>query len=89
MSEPQFPRWMIDDTSGIADARVFVAHMQSPRFVGELLPDDEAPIDGITISAPLGQTVCRICWFDSPVFDASELSASLKRAIEHHDNSRG
>lgn len=42
MSDHDFPRWLIDDTSGIADARVFVAHMRTPRFVGELLPDAEA-----------------------------------------------
>jgi len=85
----QFPRWLIDDTSGITDARVFVAHMMPPRFVGELMPDDEADIAGVTLAAPLGQTVCRITWFDDPVFDPEELIASLADAIHHHDAVRG
>lgn len=85
----QFPRWLIDDTTGISDGRVFVAHMQAPRFVGELLPDDEATIDGITLAAPLGQTLCNLVWFDEPRFDADELCRSLAVAIQHHDAIRG
>lgn len=80
-----FPRWLIDDTTGIADARVFVAHLNEPRFVGELLPDEEAELGGVTIAAPLGQTLCRIKWFDPPRFDASELCESLAAALRRHD----
>lgn len=80
---------MIDDTIGIGDGRVFVAHLAAPRFVGELLPDDEASASGITFSAPLGQTVCRIVWFDPPEFDSQELIQSLHKAILHHDSVRG
>lgn len=88
MNDP-FPRWLIDDTAGIADARVFVVHLCEPRFVGELLPDDEAPPDGVTLAAPLGQTPCRIKWLDPPRFDASELCGSLACALRHHDTARG
>lgn len=89
MSSKRFPRWLIDDTTGVADARVFVAHMAVPRFVGELLPEEEAPLDGVTIAAPLGQVLCRIEWFDPPEFDANELAQSLSRAIDHWDQIRG
>ncbi len=89
MSGPNFPRWLIDDTTGISSGRVFVAHMAAPRFVGELIPDDEAPIDGITFSAPHGQTLCRIHWYDDPIFDARETTESLSRAMRHHDSVRG
>lgn len=85
----QYPRWLIDDTTGITDARVFVAHMQRPRFIGELMPDDEADISGITLEAPFHQTVCRIEWFDDPVFDADELCRSMAEAIRHNDAVRG
>ena len=85
----KFPRWLIDDTAGISDARVFVAHLATPRFVGELLPEDEAPIDGITLTAPNGQTLCRIEWTDDPVFDADELCRSLADALAHHEAVRG
>ena len=89
MSGPQFPRWLIDDTTGIANGRIFVAHLALPRFVGELLPDEEAPIDGVTFSAPCSQSLCRIYWIDEPVFDAGEIAESLARAINHHDSVRG
>lgn len=85
----QHPRWLIDDTAGVSDGRIFVAHMIAPRFVGELLPDDEADIHGITLAAPMGQTVCRIVWFDEPVFDSEELLSSMAKAIRHHDHTRG
>ena len=83
-----FPRWLVDDTAELGDARIFVAHLHRPRFVGELMPDDEAEIAGVTIAAPLGQTLCRIDWIDDPVFDAEELCRSLAAAIEHHDSIR-
>lgn len=84
----QFPKWMIDDTAAISDARVFVAHLESPRFVGELMADDEADIDGITLAAPFGQTVCRVTWFDKPQIDDTLLQ-SMAEAIKHHDAVRG
>ena len=84
-----FPRWLIDDTAGIGDARVFVAHMRTPRFVGELLPDAEADPSGVTFAAPLGQTLCRIIWFDETRFDAAEICESLAAAIRRHDVVRG
>jgi hypothetical protein len=84
-----FPRWLIDDTAGIGDARVFIAHTIKPRFVGELLPVDEGPIDGITFPAPMGQVVCNIAWHDEPIFDSQELLGSMAKAILHHDSVRG
>ncbi len=85
----QFPRWMIDDTSGVTDGRVFVAHMQTPRFVGELMPDDEHDPAGVTIAAPGGQTICRIEWFDEPGGWSADFHESLARALDHHDAVRG
>lgn len=89
MSEfTQYPRWLIDDTSGFSDARVFIVHLAAPRFVGELVPDDEAQAEilgGITIAAPYHQSIVRIEWIDEPVFDAQELCESLARAVRHHD----
>lgn len=83
------PRWLIDDTTGIADARIYVVHTQAPRFIGELLPDDEAALSGITFGCPGGQTLCLIEWIDPPQgFDYTEMSLSLSQAINHHDNIR-
>ena len=81
--------WLIDDTADIGNARVFVVHTVEPRFVGEIVPDDEAPISGVTISATLGQTVCNVLWIDEPIFDVSDLCKSLAIAIGRHDASRG
>lgn len=32
------PRWIIDDTTRLAEARVYLALTQYPRFFAELLP---------------------------------------------------
>lgn len=86
------PQFLIDDTSDITNARIFVVHTQTPRFIGELLPEEEAELDGITISVnPGDQVLCRINWIDRPRSD-SQLSAlikSLREAIDRHDAVRG
>lgn len=88
-TKPDFPRWLIDDTADITNARVFVFHTYTPRFLGELLPDDEAPPGGATFSAPNGQTLCRVVWFDPPEFDGEDICRSLAAAIRHHEGVRG
>lgn len=84
------PRWLIDDTADITNGRVFVVHTQAPRFIGELLPEDEATLDGVEISGlPFGQVLTRILWFDEPEFEIDELCRSLIDALLHHDGVRG
>lgn len=83
------PRWLIDDTADLGAARVFVAHTQRPRFFGELFPGDEAPLAGVSIAAPQGESVGAIHWIDEPIFDADELCRSLAEAIANHYASRG
>ena len=83
------PRWLIDDTADITDARVFVAHTQTPRFVGELIPEHESRLEGLELVAPQNQVVSRIQWIDPPEFDATELTASLAAAVDHHYGVRG
>jgi len=88
--DQSLPRWLIDDTADITNARVFVVHTQTPQFIGELLPEEEASLEGIELSGlPLGQVLTRISWSNDPVFDAQELCASLCEAILHHDAVRG
>jgi hypothetical protein len=82
------PEWLIDDTAEIGEARVFCTHTRMPMFVGELLPDDEAPIVGSTFAAPHGQTLCNIVWFDQPSFsdeEAQDMCRSLAEAVKTHD----
>ena len=82
------PEWLIDDTAEIGEARVFCMHTRDPIFVGELLPDDESPIFGVTFAAPNGQTLCNIEWFDQASFSDEEASAmcrSLAKALAAHD----
>jgi len=79
------PRWLIDDSAGITNARVFAIHTQEPRLIGELLPEREAGLEGIQLTGlPYGEVLARIVWIDDPVFDADDLCRSLARAIEHH-----
>lgn len=82
------PRWLIDDTADISEARVFVTHTREPRFTGELLPEHESHLDGIELTAPQNQVVSRIRWVDPPEFDATELLESLAGAIHHHYSCR-
>ena len=88
------PRWLIDDTSDICNARIFVVHTQEPRFVGELMPEAEADaadvLDRVVISRMPGeQIVTRILWLDDPPFFdddfAADLAGSLAEAIHRHD----
>ena len=51
--EHSLPRWLIDDTADISNGRVFVFHTQTPLFVGELLPEDEAELRGIEFQRTL------------------------------------
>lgn len=81
------PRFLIDDTAGISDAQIFVIHTQTPRFIGELVPEDEAsPLGQIELTGlPLRQVLTNIVWFDDSSFDPNELIPSLAKAIERHD----
>jgi hypothetical protein len=89
-TEHSLPRWLIDDTSDVTNARIFCVHTQTPWLVGELLPDDEAELSGIELSGlPYGQVLSRIAWIDEPVFDADDLCRSLADAIRHHAAVRG
>lgn len=88
------PRFLIDDTAEIGDARIFVTHTQRPRFVGELFIEDEddglnAPISGVTLSVSDTEVLAAIDWFDDPVFDPGELVTALREAMEHHWSIRG
>ena len=83
--EHMLPRWLIDDTADIGNARVFAIHTQEPRLMGELLPKDEAELSGVELSGlPYGEVLTRIVWIDEPVFDADDLCRSLAEAIRRH-----
>ena len=82
------PEWLIDDTADVGEARIFCIHTREPRFIGELLPDDEAPIEGSVFSAPNGQTLCKIEWWDEASFSDEEASAmcrSLAASLKAHE----
>lgn len=84
------PRWLIDDTADVENARVFAMHTQTPRLIGEILPEDEAELDGVELSGLPGQVVLsRIIWFDDPIFDADDMCGSLGEAILKHEAIRG
>lgn len=84
------PRWLIDDSADVTNARVFAIHTQEPRLIGELLPSEEAALEGIELSGlPYEEVLTRIVWIDDPVFDADDLCRSLAAAIEHHAAVRG
>lgn len=88
---PEMPRFLIDDTAGISDARVLVTHTRMPRFVGELFTANEdgvfdAPfmLGGLTISLSCTEVVAIFDWIDPPVFDPNELIPALRAALEAH-----
>ncbi len=80
------PRWIIDDTS--EPGRVFCEHTEDPPFVGELLPDDKAPLIGLAIPAPGGQWVCNIRWLEeseSYFYEEQDMYDSLEEALAAHE----
>jgi len=84
------PRWLIDDTTGIADGRIFAVHTQEPRCIGELLPEDEADTDGIVIGGlPDAQVLCHINWID-PIIQSElvDMANDLVLAMTHHHGLR-
>ncbi|HUT58855.1 MAG TPA: hypothetical protein VNA25_13495 [Phycisphaerae bacterium] len=89
------PRWLIDDTADISNARIFCVHTQFPRMIGELLPEDEAELESFQISGlPCHQVLCRIAATDQASYDqivemAADLAGSLAEAIDRHEAVRG
>lgn len=84
------PRWLIDDTSDVGEARIFAVHTWKPRLIGELLPEAEAGLEGLQLSGlPFDQVLTRILWLDPPIFDADDLCRSLAEAIDRHAAARG
>ncbi len=84
---PDLPRWLIDDTAGIGDARIFVIHTQEPRFVAEHFPDGEADVSNFVISVADGDLVV-LQWLGEPPdpreIDATELIKSFNAAMDLH-----
>lgn len=83
------PRFLIDDTSDLGEARLFITHTQRPRFIGELFIDDadgnsEAPIGGVTIGISATEALANIEWIDDPAFDVEELAPALRAALDAH-----
>ena len=82
------PEWLVDDTADITNGRLFVAHTEGPALFGEILPEDDAPIDGLTVSLSGNLVLCRIVWLTNGDFD-DQMIRSLAEALEHHDDVRG
>lgn len=83
------PKFLIDDTAEISDARIFVMHTEHPRFIGELLPSEEALLSGVTFSCIHNQTLCKVQFIDDPSdYDLQLISGPLNEAIKHHDSVR-
>lgn len=88
------PRWLIDDTAGIADGRVFAMHTWEPRCIGELLPLDELSGEASPtfVDLPDGQALCRVNWLDSPdgllPEQMVDLCNDLALAMTHHQGVR-
>ncbi|MGV3605221.1 MAG: hypothetical protein ACO1RA_02355 [Planctomycetaceae bacterium] len=88
---PGFPRWLIDDTAAIADACIFVFHTRWPRFLCELIPNDELTAEDLrlSIAAPHEQSLARIQWIDNAKgADLAEIAKAFQRAYHHHESVR-
>ena len=85
IADLSIPRFLIDDTAEIGDARVFVCHTRKPRFFAEIVPEEDATRAGIEFSGlPKGEVATRIHWIDDPVFDADEMIEALSDALDSH-----
>ncbi|MBL4701669.1 MAG: hypothetical protein JKX85_10475 [Phycisphaeraceae bacterium] len=84
------PRWLIDDTTGIADGRVFAVHTQEPHCIGELLPASEVEPSDISMGElPEGQVLCHVNWQDTPdTATMVDMANDLVLAMTHHQGVR-
>lgn len=64
------PRWIFgEDATG---ERQFIIHMQSPRFIGEIFNDPDAPAEA--------QDIRIVEWIDAPGVDALFLARLMREA---------
>ncbi len=86
----QIPRFIIDDTAEPGDARVFIMHTISPRFVAELIPANESFIGvgtNVSFSLASGDSCCVLEFYDEPALsdaEASELCHAIDAVLSHH-----
>lgn len=65
------------------EGRLMVEHHTRPRFTGEIMSDETAPLSGFEIALPDSeQVVTNIEWTDPPKFDPNDLIASLTAALD-------
>ena len=85
-NNPGPPRWIIDDTANLYDARLYVVHTQYPRIFGEILPPDDEDLDIVSprIHLSNGDWLCYIHWIDPPSGSVEGMVRSLEEAIEFH-----
>lgn len=69
--------------------RLYLTHTREPRFVGELLDEEDHAIaeGGVTMSLPAsGELLARIMWIDDPAgCDLHRLRREIEDAIEEID----
>lgn len=70
---------------GIGEARQYIVHTQSPRFIAELVdaddPDALTGLNGITLATSWDEIICNIAWIDPPPLGEADLHA-LRRDLE-------
>lgn len=75
-------KWLrCDDCGG---RRRFILHAAQPRFIAEIVDDDDLSIDDLKLSYSVGdnQSLTRFEFWDAPPAEFARLDALLTRAME-------
>jgi len=68
--------------------QTYLFHRAEPAFLGRVYDEDDAPIEGLTLSLSNGQVMAGIVWYDEPVLatDAlAELADHAGKALDLYD----
>jgi len=75
--------WMIGES--IDGERQWIVHCRRPRFIAEIVDDDDKLNPPFEYQMRSGQWLCNFYWFDAPPEDLTILCMETQEAIEMYD----
>lgn len=72
------PKWLIGETE---EEREYIIHLESPRFIAEILEDEEL-VSGVAYITLGGDQLCHLTWLDLPPKEPEAERNWLTRAAE-------
>jgi len=80
---PQPSEWLwADDVGGLHS---YIMHTRQPRFIAELVEDDEALNPPFEYETRRGETLCNFVWLDEPPEDLTQLLGEVEEFLADYD----